>query len=61
MSQASYQSSLQTANVVSRVVRIGTQEISDDVLRRVEEQSPGLLRLMGMDCMSTGSGDMHKH
>lgn len=45
MSQASYQSSPQTVNSVSRVVRIGAQEISEDALHRVEDQSQGLLRL----------------
>jgi hypothetical protein len=45
MSQTTHQGSTPTENTVSRVMRIGSPEISEEALRRVESQFPDILRL----------------
>ncbi|OIQ84901.1 hypothetical protein GALL_332610 [mine drainage metagenome] len=46
MSQTSHQDSITAENTVTRVVHIGATEFSEDVLRQVEGQFPGILRLV---------------
>jgi len=45
MSQSTHQGSTATDNTVSRVMRIGASEVSEDALRLVEGQFTGILRL----------------
>jgi len=45
MSQTTHQGNTQTGNTVSRVMRIGASEVSEDALRQVEGQFPGIVQL----------------
>ncbi|HEY3325875.1 MAG TPA: hypothetical protein VGK14_01750 [Novimethylophilus sp.] len=45
MSQTTHQGSTPTEYTVSRVMRIGASEVSEDALREFEGQFPGMLRL----------------